>query len=236
MDFLKDLLYFWKTSPVGTPTLTFLIFVFALYVIRRLLFPGFRRTVAPKEYVSKFDSILIEGIEGEIGKLAKKFIKQKNGGKLNNYTSSEIEELDNSVRKVIQTSSEITESLYNFLSAFHASYGDFPDSNELTQYKTQIDLVSSSSGVDDCTQCQGVTDVMNCSGGKKMVCDFRGDFSCNDQNCGSGLTWKTGTITGNSSYTENQYEPYIDDTGNKLVPTDSHMDYNPGTNIYSDLI
>ncbi|KAH8739420.1 hypothetical protein FG386_000392 [Cryptosporidium ryanae] len=228
-DFLKDLLYFWKTSPTGTPTLTLLIFAFALYVIQRLLFFGSGRTIAPKKYVNKLYNVLIENIGSEIEEITKKFLNKRSKYISNNYTSDEIKELDNSVRKVIQTSSEITESLYNFLSAFHASYGDFPDSNEFTQYKTYIDSVPSSSEVGN--YIQSVPNIMNGNGGKAPVCVFRDDDS--NPNHKSGPIQ---TTTSNNLHVDNFHNSQIVNTDNKLEVMNLHTNYNPNSNIYPDLI
>lgn len=141
---LIKLLKFWDASPRGTPTLTilFLILTFCKLCSVFTELCHARDSVVHK---SQSKDVIIENLDHDLGKLVKKMAKEKqnehskSATKTSNqggYSASEISVLENSINNLSRISSEITESLYSFLSAFHVDQSDFPDSNEHSHFKS----------------------------------------------------------------------------------------------------
>ncbi|OII73011.1 uncharacterized protein cubi_02242 [Cryptosporidium ubiquitum] len=142
-NLLIKLIRFWDSSPPGTPTLTILFLI--------LTFCKLYSTCTDSNIYKCYEGCkfqkkdaLIDNLDHDLGRLVKSIVKskqdksQKNNGEetslRGSYFADEISGLENSINSLSHISSEITESLYNFISAFHIDQNDFPDSNELSNF------------------------------------------------------------------------------------------------------
>ncbi|KAH8584436.1 uncharacterized protein ELE39_002530 [Cryptosporidium sp. chipmunk genotype I] len=161
-NILIKVIKFLAASPPGTPTLTILFLILTLCKFYSICANS---TVTGHYEGFKFQNkdVIIENLDYDLGKIIKGIVKNKqnksqnseNEGvtRLGGFSAKEILGLENSVNTLSHISSEITESLYNFISAFHVDQTDFPDSNELSNFKSetfenklQSDLIARQNG------------------------------------------------------------------------------------------
>lgn len=125
------------------PTLTVLFLILAFSKFYSIFaHSGINRRSGNLKFQNK--DFIIENLDHDLGRLVKRIVKGKqNNSQKNNeeenssgrsYFASEISGLENSINTLSHISSEITESLYNFISAFHVDQTDFPDSNEFSHF------------------------------------------------------------------------------------------------------
>ncbi|KAJ1609931.1 hypothetical protein OJ253_1370 [Cryptosporidium canis] len=89
----------------------------------------------------------MENLDHDLGKLVKKMVKnmqsehQKKNQVHNSlgYSTNEVFGLENSINNLSRISTEITESLYSFLSAFHVDQSEITESNEQFNLKYEIE-------------------------------------------------------------------------------------------------
>ncbi|POM82933.1 putative integral membrane protein [Cryptosporidium meleagridis] len=146
-NILTKIIGFWDVSPPGTPTLTILFLALTLCKFYSILT---NLNFSERHRGCKFQNkdVMIENLDNDLGRIVKEIAKSKHiksqrservaatniGG---SSSTKEILRLENSINTLSHISSEITESLYNFISAFHFSHADFPDSNEFSNLRSE---------------------------------------------------------------------------------------------------
>ncbi|CUV06541.1 unnamed protein product, partial [Cryptosporidium hominis] len=138
---------FWDVSPPGTPTLTILFLILTLCKFYSTLT---NLNLSGRYRACKFQNkdAIIENLDHDLGRIVKVMAKSKHNKSLKgervgavdiggSFLTKEILRLENSINTLSHISSEITESLYNFISAFHFNQADFPDSNEFSNLRSE---------------------------------------------------------------------------------------------------
>ncbi|KAJ1605100.1 hypothetical protein OIY81_3578, partial [Cryptosporidium canis] len=145
-NLLIKLLNFWDTSPRGTPTLTILFLILTLYKLCST-FAGLCHAKNSGAGISQKKDAIMENLDHDLGKLVKKMVKsmqsehQKKIQVHNSlgYSTNEIFGLEHSINNLSRISTAITESLYNFLSAFHVDQSEITESNEQFNLKSEME-------------------------------------------------------------------------------------------------